>query len=1032
MNSNHMKKKKKKKQKAPVEAIKKEVKHIIKQPKNSEINYLAVPKEYQSDKNIIEVKRKLGVRNLGKRGYDIIRNVFFVEEELSDGILTIKEIKYFDDFESYSIFVNDEIYDDACYYQCDISKIGTSVDCDRLFERKSFVEDTIDDYTVTSIDIISYNKGEQIKNQCKNLIDKFNSCLTSDEFRKVNQNYRKSKLSTELVRDLWDWDSWDSYKQHKDFFMWQYIFSALKDKKRFNILMEYMSDYTCASNLVREICTVFNPDDVMAAYNFTDSSKQGIYKQKKRLKDIAEDIKNGFIDKNVSAFFDEVSHYYCEKCEYILQKEKTRRSEGKSRFCTYRFFETFEDFIKYRNNDLSNCDLTKAIKLNYDFTKCKINETTKLPFKNMDGLKYVVKKKYDNGKFKVLQEWYNSKNLRVKYYIHMFDYFFDFVAFMKGNLSGADLWLCNGLENLNDVSGINFKNAGITISTCNKLDIQYTPYELYKADSSRFKSFFHTEKNGKSAELEQQIFRKLDTSDRIRSLGNDMTKEQVYYISDIHLLHKLKYFEAESEDDVAYIIKSIVEDIVKESGNTILIGGDVCSDFAIFELFIKCLRNELDSKKYDTLVIFVLGNHELWGFPQNSFDEIVTKYDQLINDYGMHLLQNGVLYKDYDGVVHKITAKEILSFEDKDLRIKTRNSRITFFGGLAFSGYNEEFNADKGIYRDTIDKATEMKESKKFGELYKKICSAFSDRKLIVFTHMPMNCWSQNVDYHKNFIYVSGHTHRAYRYDDGDMRVYADNQIGYQKNNIHMKCFDIEYEYDCFANYDDGIYKITAQEYERFYRSKNLPLDFNWDVNILYLLKKNGYYCFIHESKGGSFTILNGGAKKKLGVNNVNYYYENMDLVIAFIKKPLDAYTNIQETISAEIRKIGGSGNIHGCIIDIDFFNHVYVNRDDKKVTGYWAANKINKEVYSSVPALLKQKRPDIYERYTKLLQENLNNLPILAKYVNSELDQPPQIYNGTEIYEPSREMNKMQRLNFNILTTWYEMENGVNMIESK
>lgn len=1011
------KNKKKKNQKLPVTPISEEVKKIIRQLKDSEINCLDVPEEYQRDRNIIEVERKLGVRKLGKRGYDIIKNVFFAEEELGDGIFIKKEITYFDDFESYSIFVDNEIYDNACYYQCDISKIGTSVDCDRLFERKSFVQDTIDDYTSTSIEIISYNKGEQIKNQCKNWIDKFNSCLTSAEFRKVERNYRESMLSTELVRNLDDWDTWDSYRQHKDFFIWQYIFSALDDKKHFNILMEYMSDYTCASTLIREVCTVFNPDDVMAAYNFTDSSKQGIYKQKKRLKDIAEAVKNGFMDKSVSAFFDEVSHYYCEKCEYIIQEEKTRRSEGMSRFCTYRFFETFEDFIKYRNGDLSNCDLTKAIKLNYDFTKCKINETTKLPLKDADDLKYIVKKKYFNGKFKVLQEWYNSKNVRVKY-IHMFDYFFDFVAFMNGDLSEAHLFFCDGLQNLSDVSEINFKNVIAKSIVYEKFGIQC------KLDE---------EENEKSRDLKIQSSRELaalNANYGVKLLDHGMTKEQVYYVSDIHLLHKLRYFEAESEDDAVYIIKSFVENIVKESGNTILIGGDVSSNFAIFEMFIKNLRSELDSRRRNPLVIFVLGNHELWEFSQNSFDEIIMKYTDLISDCGMYLLQNSILYKDYEGVVHKITTKELLSLEDKDLRDKIKTSQMTFFGGLAFSGYNEEYNANKGLYRDTIDRATEIEESKKFNELYKKICSILSDKKIIVFTHMPMNCWSKSEDYHKNYIYVSGHTHRAFFSDNGDIRVYADNQIGYKKYDIHMKCFDIEYEYNYFENYDDGIYEITAQEYERFYRSKNIPLNFNRDVNILYMLKKNGYYCFIHKSKGGSFTILNGGSRKKLDIDDINYYYKNMDSVVAFIKKPLDTYTSIQEKIASEIKKIGGSGNIHGCIIDIDWFNHVYVNPIDMRIIGYWASDIINKKIYPTVPALLKKECPALYARYTKLLKENSQSLCTLEKRENNDLDLFSQNYFDTDIYTLSGEVKKMQKLNYNILATWYTVNNQNKMIE--
>ena len=53
------------------------------------------------------------------------------------------------------------------------------------------------------------------------------------------------------------------------------------------------------------------------------------------------------------------------------------------------------------------------------------------------------------------------------------------------------------------------------------------------------------------------------------------------------------------------------------------------------------------------------------------------------------------------------------------------------------------------------------------------------------------------------------------------------------------------------------------------------------------MLKKNGYYCFIHESKTGSLSMLNGGALKGLNVKDVNYYYDNMDSMIASIETPL-------------------------------------------------------------------------------------------------------------------------------------------------
>lgn len=1009
--------------KTPVKPISKEVKKIIRQLKSSKISCFDVPEEYQSDKNVIDVERELNVRRLSKRGYDIIRNSFFVEEELDDNIYTQKITTYFDDFESYSTFVDDKIYDNACYYQYDFSKINISVDFEKLNERKSFVDETIDDYTAapTEEEIRFYNKGEQIKKQCKRWIDKFNSCATIDEFREVQQNYWKSDLPNELKSD--DLFSRRN-RQYRTFFMWQYIFSALNDKKRFDILMEYMSDYTCASCLVREVCTVFNPDDVMAAYNFENDSKSSTYNQKKRLKDIAAAVKNGLIDKEVFAFFDEVSHYYCEECTYRLQEEKTCRNEGMSGFCTYRYFETFEEFIKYRNGDLSNCDLTKAFELDYDFTKCRVDDTTKLPLRNTDNLKYVVKKEYSDNKFKVLQVWYNSKDVPVKYYSHNFEYFCDFVAFLKKDLSDANLLFCDGLQNLNDISGMNLKNAIVTSIIRDKFGMSY-PYELYKVNKEMLKSFSIIEENEKNTELELQTSRELDMLN-----GYDMTKERVYYVSDIHLLHKLGAFEPKAKEDVAYIIQSIVDDIVRESGSIILIGGDVSSDFSIFEVFIKFLRNEFVRRRYHPLVIFVLGNHELWEFPQNSFDEIVAKYRELINECGMYLLQNNVICRDSKGIVHEITAEEILSLDDKDLREKIRTSRITLFGGLGFSGHNERFNANFGIYRDTIDRTTEIEESKKFEKLYAKICSIYSDKNLVVFTHMPMDCWCKDVEYHKNFIYVSGHTHKNYFYDDGEIRIYADNQIGYKNNKIHMKWFDTENEYDYFADYQDGIYEITADEYREFYRGKNIRLNFNREVYTLYMLKKRGYYCFIHESECSSMTILNGGERKKLHWASIDYYYENMDSVVARIKQPLDTYTNFQKTIATEIQKIGGSGNIHGCIIDIDWFNHVYVNPIDMKITGYWASDIIDKKIYPTVPALLKKECPVLYARYEKLLEKDSTGLSVLGENESNELDLLPQSYFNTDIYKASREIKKMQKLGSNILTTWHYVDSTNKMIE--
>ena len=132
-------------------------------------------------------------------------------------------------------------------------------------------------------------------------------------------------------------------------------------------------------------------------------------------------------------------------------------------------------------------------------------------------------------------------------------------------------------------------------------------------------------------------------------------------------------------------------------------------------------------------------------------------------------------------------------------------------------------------------------------------------------------------------------------------------------------------------------------------------------------------------------------------------------------------YSSFQAKIAAEIRKLGGTGTIHGCIIDIDWYNHVYVNPVDMKITGYWATDIINKKVYQDVPSLLQKECPSMYVKYMKLLKSGSENLHMLSKGVRTELSVLPQIYLSTDIYKASREIKKMQKLHSNILTSWYE-----------
>lgn len=560
------------------------------------------------------------------------------------------------------------------------------------------------------------------------------------------------------------------------------------------------------------------------------------------------------------------------------------------------------------------------------------------------------------------------------------------------------------------------RDVKMTIELCEQFNVQYKSNDY---DEKLIDEFPTVEKNEEETALVLQSSREIVASDRsmlFRSLGNMFLwdSNRISYISDLHLMLRIH----KSEDGIC-ALKKIIDVILTESTSLTLIGGDLSSSFPIFELFVKMLRNSAGSGRRN--FVFVLGNHELWSFPGLSVDEIVDKYRTVLNENGMYLLHNDLFYQNESNDMGIIPYDELIQSDNQAILEKLRCTRLAILGGIGFSGYNEEFNANDGIYRSTVDRNTEIQESKKFEQLYDKLTDVLAEKNTVIFTHTPKKDWCADANYHDDFVYVSGHTHRNMFFDDGVKRIYADNQIGYSNESPHLKSFLMNGEYDYFSDYEDGIYEITSQEYQDFSRGKNISMIFNRQINILYMLKKNEYYCFIHKTKTGSLSMLNGGALRKLDVKDVKYYYDNMDSMVAFIEAPLNKYRAYQESIANEIKRIGGCGWIHGCIIDIDFYTHIYVNPVDMTVRSYRASDIINKLVYPTVPALLKNECPELYANYLKMIEGEKAN-PLAVKLTKNEVALLPQEYLETDIYKASREIKKMQKLSSKVLTTWYDI----------
>lgn len=971
--------------------------------KRTIINFYEIPEEYRYHPSIVKMERELGMRKSIRKGYDIIRNAFFVDEHVEAFVHENDELtSCFDDFSAYYDFLQGDIYEKACYYGYRFSQEQIdrhSLDLSKL-NFQSLIESTIDDFTIdfSQNEIVEYQEKETRKEKLGIALAQLNACTTYDEFDK-----QLRILASQFI-DV-----------PNEFFLSNFI--TYDKEKAFTIVMEYIN-HTYSNGFEETMCLIYEPEAVLAAYKNTYYTYATAKKYEKRLKEFISEMENSNIERQESAYFDEKTHYFVVNTIWsrITNSKFTKTVELK------RYFETFEALMEYRKNDLSYCDLSKAIIPDLDLSKYKIGEHTFLPIQYQNNLRYSLQKLYDiqHEHFVVKQNWCDPQGVSIKSHCHTFKHFFDFVYFLRGDLSDADLLFCDGLVYIHDFTGLNLNNARLQSAILDKLGVKY---EIISIPSVT--DFSIIQQN------EDETNNALMLGHETYSVEESLQFQTVYYISDLHLIHRLINAKCKNVNDVICTIQRIIETLLNEvtlvfadqpeiGKNIMLVGGDIASDFSIFKQFISMLRKSLDDRRLDIKIIFVLGNHELWDFSQCDFEKIVATYRHALAEEGMFLLQNNIIFKYNWNEIGEISTEELNTLSSKELHDRLSEARIILFGGLAFSGYNNEFNANQFIYRDAINRQQEVEETKKFETLYHKVCADLPDKRVIVFTHMPQKDWCADAMPKSGFVYVNGHTHRNYFYDDGDYRIYADNQIGYKNNTVHLKHFYIDDDYDTFGDYEDGIYELSREQYTRFCEGKNIGITFNREFYKLFMLKKSGYYMFVVQNPSGGLLILNGGALKRLEHKDIHYYYDKMDEVIVYIKSPLDKFTECQKKISEAIKAIGGSGTIHGAIVDIDFLNHIYVNPLDFTITPYFATDIINKKIFPDTPTLLQNNCPVLYTNYLKQIEGKSSFALALLKKEKGRTS-VPQLYLDTDIYHASREIKKMQKLCSNILSTWIE-----------
>ena len=982
------------------------IKTYIEGLKKGELNFYSIPEEHRNNLLIVRTERKLGIRRPIKKGFDIIQNNFFVEEDIvvscnrNNQKISKSPIKsYFIDFESYYRFLFGDIYENACYYQYNFTEEEINkydIDISKL-NFCSLIQSTENDFSAdfSEEELLKYKEVEKEKKNRKRWIKKFNDCNNYQEFVKIVSAVNKSKYRNEL-----------------GFFLYSFISSS--NQHVFEFMMKYISEGHWTYGIEMALCLDYDPKKVLSSFQ-CQGGHQRTREQRAKLEEFVSMLDLKKIECFSRSYFNEQNHFYYYQISGYIGNNKFPPV-----FTCYKIFDNFQSLAKYLNGNILYCDLSKAILKNTDFSQYVIGEGTKLPLQYYSDLTYSCEKRYDRLKklFRVDQFWKNDQGKIIKMYSHEFEYFFDFIYFCKNDLSNADLLFCDGLLNLKDFSQINFNNSKLKSEILDRLSAPYLMSEYYDAITQ---SFPFSLVNEEKSQEELMNFRKS------YDFESGTKNKKIFYVTDLHLIHRIQNAACKSDLDIIYVLQIIIDNLLRDiryPNNILLLGGDISSDFSLYCLFVKLLKKSIDEFCYDVKVFFILGNHELWAFQDCSLDSIVQEYKTILTANNMFLLQNNILYVGDDDEVRSIETEDILRNQKSEIRERLIRARIILFGGLAFSGYCEEFNANNCIYLNVIDRQEEIKQTKNFEILYNIICDYLADRKVIILTHMPFQNWSEKASFSKGsfskgFVYVSGHTHRNYFYDDGECRIYADNQIGYSSRCIAAKYFYIDYDYDTFSEYPDGIYEINREQYIDFFRGKNIQMSFNREFYKLYMLKKHGYYCFIIQSQNENLYILNGGSLKKLKSCNIHYYYGNMEKVTEKISDSLKEYFNFQKKIAKEIKMIGGEGYIHGCIVDIDFYNHIYINPFDLSITPYWAKNMVYKQIYTSIPKLLKAKCTGLYTNYIKLLKDKNEAGLMIRNSLNNKSDS--QFYLDTDIYKASRLIKSVQKLSHNILSVWID-----------
>lgn len=232
------------------------------------------------------------------------------------------------------------------------------------------------------------------------------------------------------------------------------------------------------------------------------------------------------------------------------------------------------------------------------------------------------------------------------------------------------------------------------------------------------------------------------------------------------------------------------------------------------------------------------------------------------------------------------------------------------------------------------------------------------------------------------------------------------------------------------SKYEDGIHNITVSDYWSYFRDKserpfwNMP-KFNRTDHIKFL-KHDGFVMFVSVSPKGSNSILNGGFLRSLD-KPIKYYYDNLPAYGNAVLNTFAKYWNAIFSIGEYVKLFNGQNQarVHGCIVDIDYFNHIYLNPNGS-ITPYFARSMYSRIEYKNLSELLTEHAPYMLSSYNSHISAAPNTLVSSSHQGELISISDPTLrsvlsYN-TSIYDISNRLKILQLVHdYHLIAIWHD-----------